>query len=214
MRDMELASKIIKSVIKATPLKVSVKFRKGWDHSHVNAVDFARMCEDSGASYITIHGRTRNEFYSGSADWDIIAEVKSLLKIPVVGNGDVADVFSAKKMLDYTKADAVMIGRAALCAPWLIAEIDNYLKTGALPERKTPVEIKEIMLKHIGSLRVYYGYKTVLPLSRKYVCWYSKGLYDAKRFREKYVGITGFDNAYAVIEDYFNSNPVFEDELK
>lgn len=204
-KDLPLASKIIKSVVDATPLKVSVKFRLGWDHKHINVVDFAKMCEDSGASYITVHGRTRSDFYSGTANWDLIADVKSAVKIPVVGNGDIVDGISAKKMIDYTGVDAVMVGRATLGAPWLVAQIDNYLKTGV----ETPVidieKIKDILLLHIKGLREYYGDRTALALSRKYVCWYCKGLHDAKRFREQYVRTVDFDTAFAVIDEYFSS---------
>ena len=204
-KDLPLASKIIKSVVDATPLKVSVKFRLGWDHEHINVVDFAKMCEDSGASYITVHGRTRSDFYSGTANWDLIADVKSAVKIPVVGNGDIVDGISAKKMIDYTGVDAVMVGRATLGAPWLVAQIDNYLKTGV----ETPVidieKIKDILLLHIKGLREYYGDRTALALSRKYVCWYCKGLHDAKRFREQYVRTVDFDTAFAVIDEYFSS---------
>lgn len=204
-KDLSLASKIIQSVVNATPLKVSVKFRLGWDHEHINVVDFAKMCEDSGASYVTVHGRTRSDFYSGTANWDLIADVKSAVKIPVVGNGDIVDGASAKKMIDYTGVDAVMVGRATLGAPWLVAQIDNYLKTGI----ETPVvdieKIKDILLLHIKGLREYYGDKTALALSRKYVCWYCKGLHDAKRFREQYVRTTDFDTAFAVVDEYFSS---------
>ena len=204
-KDLSLASKIIQSVVNATPLKVSVKFRLGWDHEHINVVDFAKMCEDSGASYVTVHGRTRSDFYSGTANWDLIADVKSAVKIPVVGNGDIVDGVSAKKMIDYTGVDAVMVGRATLGAPWLVTQIDNYLKTGI----ETPVvdieKIKDILLLHIKGLREYYGDKTALALSRKYVCWYCKGLHDAKRFREQYVRTTDFDTAFAVIDEYFSS---------
>lgn len=204
-KDLSLASKIIQSVVNATPLKVSVKFRLGWDHEHINVVDFAKMCEDSGASYVTVHGRTRSDFYSGTANWDLIADVKSAVKIPVVGNGDIVDGASAKKMIDYTGVDAVMVGRATLGAPWLVAQIDNYLKTGI----ETPVvdieKIKDILLLHIKGLREYYGDKTALALSRKYVCWYCKGLHDAKRFREQYVRTTDFDTAFAVIDEYFST---------
>lgn len=149
MKDLKLASSIIRSVVDATPLKVSVKFRKGWDLGSVNAVEFAKMCEESGASYITVHGRTRSEFYSGMADWDIIGEVKSAVKIPVVGNGDVGSVSDAKKMLEYTGADGVMIGRAALGQPWLISQIDEGLKSGK-EISPIPIQIvKETLLNHI-----------------------------------------------------------------
>ena len=203
-RNLSQASKIITSVVKATPLKVSVKFRLGWDHEHINAVDFAKMCQDSGASFITVHGRTRSDFYSGIANWDLIAKVKDSVKIPVIGNGDVTDVFSAKQMLQQTKADAVMVGRACLGAPWIISDIDNFLKHGTMPPKRTIEQIKNTLLTHIKELQDYYGDRTALALSRKYVCWYCKGLHNAKQFREQYVKTADFNTAYKVIDDYFN----------
>lgn len=204
-RDLPLASKIIQEVVRAVPLKVSVKFRLGWDHEHINAVEFAKMCEDSGASYITLHGRTRSDFYAGKADWDMIAEVKSAVKIPLIGNGDVVDGASARRMLEYTGADAVMVGRAALGAPWIISQIDRYLKTGEEMSFPSLPELKNILLTHIKGLREYYGDKTALALSRKYVCWYCRGLFDAKRFREQYVKTADFEHAFEVIDEYFAS---------
>ena len=204
MRNLELASKIISAVKKSSPLKLSVKFRKGWDNNHVNAVEFAQMCEESGADFITIHGRTRSEFYSGNADWDIIAEVKSAVKIPVIGNGDITSPQSAKKMLEYTKVDGIMVGRAALGAPWLISQIHNFLTTGEEPQNISIFATKEILLRHIKELISYYGEKLALPLSRKYVCWYCKNLRDARKFRENYVRITNFTDAFSAIDDYFN----------
>ncbi len=203
MTDMPLASKIIETVVKATPLKVSVKFRKGWDCQHVNAVEFAKMCEESGASYITVHGRTRSEFYSGRADWNIIGEVKAAVKIPVVGNGDVGSVTDARKMLEYTGADGVMIGRAALGQPWLISQIDKGLKTGEEFLPPSHQLVKETLLTHIKELVNYYGEKIALGLSRKYVCWYTKSMRDAKRFREKYVHIDNLPEALKEINLYF-----------
>lgn len=204
MRDPLLAAKIIETTVAASPLKVSVKFRKGWDHEHINAVAFARMCEESGAAYVTVHGRTRSDFYAGEADWDIIAEVKNAVKIPVVANGDVVDTASAEKILRHTGADGLMIGRAALGAPWLIGQIDSFLKTGKQPEAMTAADIKSVLLKHIRGLCDYYGERTALQLSRKYVCWYCKGLHDAKRFREHYTKIGSLPEALSAVEAYFD----------
>ncbi len=205
LKDLPLAGKIIESVVKATPLKVSVKFRKGWDNNHINAVDTARMCEQSGASYITVHGRARSDFYAGTADWDIIAEVKNAVKIPVIGNGDVTSPQKAREMIDYTGVDGVMIGRAALGAPWLVNACHHYLEKGELLPEPTVFQTKEILLTHIKELIAYYGEKLALPLSRKYVCWYSKNLRDARRFRESYVKIENFADAFSAIDDYFNN---------
>ena len=204
MKDPLLAAKIIETTVAATPLKVSVKFRKGWDHDHVNAVEFARMCEESGAAYVTVHGRTRSDFYAGTADWDIVAAVKDAVKIPVVANGDVSDAASAAKILRHTGADGLMIGRAALGAPWLIADIDRFLKTGKEPETPAPGTIKTVLIRHIRGLCDYYGERTALQLSRKYVCWYCKGLHDAKRFREQYTKIGSLAEAFAAAEAYFD----------
>ncbi len=206
MKNPEQAAKIIKSVKNAVKLPVSVKFRKGWDNNSVNATDFAKMCEASGAEFITVHGRTRAQGYSGTADWNIIKEVKSAVKIPVVGNGDVTSPQSAAEMIKQTGCDGVMIGRAALGAPWLTGEIAKYLKTGSLPQKQPAQEVKNTLLKHISLLTKYYGEKLALALSRKYVCWYSKNFHDAKRFRENYMKINDYQAAVAEINAYFDQN--------
>lgn len=206
MKNPEQAAKIIKSVKNAVKLPVSVKFRKGWDNNSVNAADFAKICEASGADFITMHGRTRAQGYSGTADWNIIKEVKSAVKIPVVGNGDVTSPQSAAEMIKQTGCDGVMIGRAALGAPWLTGEIAKYLKTGSLPQKQPAQEVKNTLLKHISLLTEYYGEKLALALSRKYVCWYSKNFRDAKRFRENYMKINDYQTAVAEINAYFDQN--------
>ena len=206
MKNPEQAAKIIKSVKNAVKLPVSVKFRKGWDNNSVNATDFAKMCEASGAEFITVHGRTRAQGYSGTADWNIIKEVKTAVKIPVVGNGDVTSPQSAAEMIKQTGCDGVMIGRAALGAPWLTGEIAKYLKTGSLPQKQPAQEVKNTLLEHISLLTEYYGEKLALALSRKYVCWYSKNFHDAKRFRENYMKINDYQAAVAEINAYFDQN--------
>ena len=203
MKDISLAADIIKTVKVNTNLPVSVKFRKGWDNNSVNAVEFARMCEDCGASYITIHGRTRSDFYSGMADWDVIAEVKQAVKIPVVGNGDIDSPKKAKDMIDYTGVDGVMVGRATLGNPWLISQIHNYLEKGIEPENITISIVKETLVDHIKKLQEYYGDRLALGLSRKYVCWYCKNLRDARKFRETYVRIDNMEQAMVEIDKFF-----------
>ena len=206
MKDLKKASEIIKTTVNAVNLRVSVKFRKGWDIDSINAVDFGKMCEDSGASFITVHGRTRAQGYSGVADWDIIRKVKQSVNIPVIGNGDVVSAQSAKKMLEETGVDAVMVGRAALGAPWLLGNIAQYLTSGKILEDVTLEDVRKTLLEHIALLRTYYGEELALALSRKYVCWYSKSLYEAKRFREEYMTINDYQTALNRINEYFDFN--------
>ena len=204
MKDINKAAAIIKTVVNAVKLPVSVKFRKGWDNESVNAVDFAKMCEDSGVSFVTVHGRTRAQGYSGTADWQIIGEVKKAVKIPVIGNGDVDSPQKAKQMIEQTGVDGIMVGRAALGAPWLLGQIARYLKEGNYNNNISIDEVKQTLLEHIELLRGYYGEQLALALSRKYVCWYSKNLYDAKRFRENYMKITDYKTALEEIDRYFD----------
>jgi len=202
MKEVLTASKIIEQTVKATHLPVSVKFRKGWDNEHVNAVKFAKMCEESGASYITIHGRTKAQGYSGIADWNIIKEVKDAVKIPVIGNGDVSTPLKAKEMIEQTGVDAVMIGRAALGNPWFLGETAHFLD-GDESISPNAQHIYETIKRHMLYLEEYYGQKIALGLSRKWICWYSKKLYDAKRFRENYMKINDFKLAMKEFDSYF-----------
>lgn len=205
MKNLSLASQIIEATVKATPLKVSVKFRKGWDNNSINAPEFAKMCEDSGACYVTVHGRTRAQGYSGVADWDIIRQVKEAVKIPVIGNGDITSPELAKKMVDETHVDGVMIGRGALGNPWLPGQIHDYINSGISPSPITVAEIKEALLQQLNDMVDFYGKEMAVAISRKYVCWYSKNLRDAKRFREIYTKIYDYSRAVQAIEDYFGN---------
>lgn len=203
MKDMPRAAEIIEAVVKATPLSVSVKFRKGWDNEHINAVEFAKMCEESGASYITVHGRTRAQGYSGEADWNIIKAVKESVRIPVIGNGDIDSPQKAKQRMAESGVDGVMIGRAVLGNPWLLNQTHEYLLHGIMPAEPSVRQIKEILLKHLRMLVDYYGEKAGIAVSRKHVGWYVRSLYEAKKFREQYTKLTDFGTAEKLINDYF-----------
>ena len=203
MKDIPLAAKIIETTVKATPLKVSVKFRKGWDNDHVNAVEFAQMCEQSGAHRIAVHGRTRAQGYSGDADWNIIKEVKQAVKIPVIGNGDITTPQKAAEMIEKCGVDGVMIGRALLGNPWLLNKTHQYLEGGRAAADQTTSDIKKMLLKHLNLLIEYYGEKGGISISRKHISWYVRGLYEAKRFREQYTKLTDTDSIRKLIESYF-----------
>ena len=204
MKDINKAAKIIEKTVSATNLKVSVKFRKGWDLNSVNAVEFAKMCENAGAAYITVHGRTKSQMYSGLADWNIIKEVKENVKIPVIGNGDITSVKKAKDMLAYTGADGVMIARGALGNPWLISNVHNALENGDMTEYKPNInELKSTLKSHIEKLMEYYGEKLGISISRKYICWYSKNLRDAKKFREMYMKIDNYNDSMQAVDEFF-----------
>ncbi|MFA6801128.1 MAG: tRNA-dihydrouridine synthase, partial [Acholeplasmataceae bacterium] len=162
---------------------VTVKIRSGWDDNSKNAVEVAKKIEQAGESAIAVHARTRAQGYSGFADLDIIKDVKQAVHIPVIGNGDVVDGPSAKRMLEYTGCDAVMIGRGALGNPWIFREIDAYLKDGTIIERPTIEEIKEMMILHLEALIELKGEKIACLEMRSHGPWYLKGIPNAKELR-------------------------------
>ena len=183
MKNPELAGKIISAVRKSVNCPISVKFRMGWDDDSINAVDFAKTAENSGADAITIHGRTRAQFYSGKANLEIIKKVKEAVKIPVIGNGDIHDGKSAKYMLDYTGCDGIMIGRAAQGNPWLFSSVLHYLKTGDELAPPTLEERSEIAEKHLRLLVKFKGEHRGVLEGRKHMAWYFKGLCGGAKLR-------------------------------
>ena len=185
MKNPALAGEIIRAVVKASSVPVTVKIRKGWDDKSINAVEIAKVAEDSGAAAITVHGRTRQQYYSGTADLDIIKAVKDAVSIPVIGNGDITDAKSAKHMLDYTGCDGIMIGRGSQGNPWIFREILSYLETGEIPPAPTNAQRREVMLKHLDLLVLYKGEKRGILESRKQMAWYIKGIKDGARLREE-----------------------------
>ena len=203
LRNPELASKIIKSVVSAVNIPVSVKIRTGWNAETINAPEFAKMIEDSGASMLAIHGRTRSQLYSGTVDLDTIKKVKSSVSIPVIGNGDIFSEEDAKRMLEYTGVDGVMVGRGIYGAPWFLSHIIYFLKTGEKLPEPSILDKKEILLRHISSMIDYYGEKTGMLNARKHIAWYSKGLRNSAEFRNFVNNSENINEVYEFIEKLF-----------
>ncbi len=167
---------IIENVVKSVPIPVTVKIRSGWDANSINAIEIAKIAEEAGASAIAVHPRTRSQQYSGKADWNIIKQVKENVKIPVIGNGDIKSCYDAKRMLEQTGCDAVMIGRAALGNPWLIKECVDYLEKGIQPNKVTDLEKIDMMLKHFEYLLKIKPEGIAVKEIRSHVAWYLKGI--------------------------------------
>lgn len=183
MKEPKLVGEIVTALVKAIKKPVTVKIRKGFDDDHVNAVEIAKIIEASGAAAIAVHGRTREQYYSGKADWDIIRQVKEAVSIPVIGNGDVTDAVSAKKMMDETGCDGIMIGRASRGNPWIFKEITQYLDTGILPERPTMEEVRNTILRHAALQLEFKGEYTGIREMRKHVAWYTAGYPHSAKLR-------------------------------
>lgn len=185
MKDPKLAEEIIRHVVRASKKPVTVKIRKGFDEEHVNAVELAKRAEEAGAAAVAVHGRTREQFYAGRADWEIIAKVKEALEIPVIGNGDVDGPESAERMLKETGCDGVMVGRTARGNPWIFREIVSYLETGKIPERPDAKEKRECILEHAALMSKYKGEYTAVREMRKHVSWYTAGCPHSAKLRGK-----------------------------
>jgi tRNA-dihydrouridine synthase B len=180
MQNEKLVEDIIKSVVNAVNIPVTLKMRTGWDEENKNAPTIAKIAEDNGIKMLAIHGRTRTQKYNGNAEYDTVKKIKGIVSIPVVANGDITSAEKAKKVLDYTGADAVMLGRATQGNPWLVGQINNYLTTGKIS--KAPLLDKKIslILKHILQIHDFYGHKMGTQLSRKHIFWYSMHLDQEK----------------------------------
>ncbi|MBQ2284053.1 MAG: tRNA-dihydrouridine synthase, partial [Clostridia bacterium] len=180
-----LAEKIVKAVVEASPVPVTVKIRMGWDENSINAVEMAKRAENAGASAITVHGRTRKQMYAPPVDRNIIAEVKKSVSIPVIGNGDIIDEQSAAIMLEETNCDLIMIGRGALGCPWVFSQINAYLEHGRVLPTPPVAERMRVMIKHIETLCQYKGDYVGMREARKHAGWYTKGLHGAAKYRQE-----------------------------
>ena len=201
MKDPALAFKIIDSVKKASKLPVTVKFRKGWDDSSVNAVEFARNAQSAGADCITVHGRTREQYYSGKADWDIISEVKKSVSIPVIANGDIFSIGDAVNIIEKTGADAYMIGRGSQGNPFIFSQIRDFIEGS--PVRDIPdTEKIDVMLEHYDLSIKYKGEDKTVREMRKHIGWYLKGMYGSARMRDDINHIVDADEVRQMLRDY------------
>ena len=202
LKNLDKIYELVSNVVKAVNVPVTVKIRSGWDSNSVNAVEVAKICEEAGASAITIHPRTRSQGYSGHADWNIIKEIKKNVSIPVIGNGDITDIYKAKKMLDETNCDLIMIGRGLLGNPWLIKEINLYLNEKIILPKPTKVERIEMCLKHLNYLLEIKNEKIACLEIRNHISWYLKGLDGAKLIKEKIYTMNNLYDIITLLKDY------------
>jgi tRNA-dihydrouridine synthase B len=204
MKDLELAYEIIKATVDASGVPVTVKMRSGWDEENINAVELAKAAEEAGAAAAAVHGRTRSQFYKGQADWQIIKEVAQVLDIPVIANGDIFSAEDAKSAFEQTNCAGIMIGRRAQGYPWIFREIIEYLKTGELIEAPSYLEKIEMAIRHLKLAVEYYGEKHGVPIMRKHISWYLKGLPNAGEMKNKVNQLTEEKSLIKLLRKYQN----------
>ena len=205
LKDEPLVKQIVEAVVRAVDIPVTLKIRTGWDTSNKNALCVARIAEQAGIQALTIHGRTRACQYTGDAEYDTIAHVKQQISIPVIANGDITCPEKAKFVLEYTHADAVMIGRAAQGRPWIFREIDYFLQTGKHLPEPGPAEVRDILIGHLYNLYEFYGEYTGVRIARKHISWYSKGHPHGAVFRQTINKVEDCKLQLAMTNEFFNT---------
>ena len=205
MKDLDKVFDIVTSVVNSVNVPVTVKIRSGWDSNSINAVEVAKVCEKAGASAISVHGRTRSQGYSGTVDLDIIKRVKESVSIPVIGNGDIRNVESAKKMMEYTGCDAVMIGRAALGNPWIIRDIVNYFDDGNYLDKPSYRDRINMCIKHFNYLLKYKCEKVAVLEMRSHISWYLKGIPGSMEVKNKIFKTKSAEDIKKILYNYLKN---------
>ncbi len=211
LQNERLVGDILDAVVGAVPVPVTLKIRTGWDTDNRNGVRIARIAESAGIQSLAVHGRTRACAYKGEAEYDTIAAIKAAVNIPVVANGDINTPEKAKRVLEYTQADAVMIGRAAQGRPWIFREIDHYLQTGEKRPEPTLKEVRNILLEHLQNLYAFYGEYTGVRMARKHISWYSKGQRHGGAFRQAVNQVETVAEQLQITKDFFDTLLVREE---
>jgi len=203
LKDESLVGEILDAVVQAVDVPVTLKIRTGWDTQHKNAVTVARIAEDAGIQALAIHGRTRACAYRGQAEYDTIAAVKAAINIPVIANGDINTPEKAREVLEYTQADAVMIGRAAQGRPWIFREINHYLATGNFLPLPEVAEIRRVLIDHLQELYQFYGEYSGVRIARKHISWYTRGLAGSAAFRHAMNRLTSAEEQLTATHQFF-----------
>ena len=214
LQDEVLVRQIVEAVVNAVDVPVTLKFRTGWDRSHKNALNIARIAEDAGIAMLTLHGRTRADGYSGDAEYDMIAAVKQSVRIPVVANGDIISPEKAKFVLDYTGADAVMVGRAAQGRPWIFREIDHYLRTGSHLPAPAISEVRALMSEHLRAHYAFYGEYLGVRTARKHIGWYVRDLLGGEEFRRRMNLMESTEEQLQAVDQFFESQSMYGERLQ
>lgn len=202
LKNTDKIREIVEAVVSSVNVPITVKIRSGWDSNSINAVEVAKVCEEAGASAITVHGRTRSQGYSGNVDLDIIKKVKEAVSIPVIGNGDITDIDSAKKMLSYTGCDAIMIGRGVLGNPWLMKEIITYLDTGEKISKPTYEDKINMCFHHLNYLLKIKSEKISVLEMRSHIAWYLKGIPGSQKVKNEIFKVTTSENLKKILDNY------------